>query len=378
MAAQTLSSSKARAAGALTASIVLVALAVANPASAAYCPTPQWCLDPGPQTTNFGPGVTRTSSARYQPISIWNMGGGNFDIAFTLPLLPAAVTYPTNAAPINFRNTINAANAPWGVYGGAAAGWTFVNGGALPNGALTITADQVYAGPGYVGIYYKGNTRGFAVKVNSPMGMPVGNYHWVQVLADNFNITTNPGYGNLENVLDVGNNVTTPYYDTGGAANASAFYDLSSRTNPGVLTQNDWWIADLFLATGPGAPRMNGVPPGQVTLYNTGIQYGWANLHVSVGPLINYIPALRRAFNQDTSSITAFDDAMDCGSDCTELDDAISQSYLSQLDSAFNSSVPEPGSWALYMTGAALAGAALRRRAARVRGSANSSERRAA
>ena len=62
---------------------VTLALSAA-PAAQAACTTVV-CLAPGPQTTNFGGGNIRTSTGVYRPISLWNMGGGNYDIAIALP-----------------------------------------------------------------------------------------------------------------------------------------------------------------------------------------------------------------------------------------------------------------------------------------------------
>ncbi len=335
------------------------------------------CLAPNAGQSVLWGGNFRTSSTGvYQPVDIWNMGGGNFDIAFALPLAPLPVTLTPgqalpNNGPINLRATLNAVQ---GAYGGAGAGWSFAAGGNLPAATLNVTAYQVHAGPRYVGIEMQRanpiNTNiiktladvGFAVQVPANQA-PAGNVHWVQVIADNFNITNNPGYGNPENIVDIGAATTTPYYDNGGAANGAPnppnvpginFFDAPIRNNQANLNQSDWWIADLFLATGPANNA-----PGLVTLYNDGIQYGWANFHISVGAL--GILGLRNLFALDTSNMTNFDLALNCPASSCPLNSMVDQTYLNQLDASFNSAVPEPSTWALMLLGLAGLGAAGRR-----------------
>jgi hypothetical protein len=193
---------------------------------------------------------------------------------------------------------------------------------------------------------------GFAVQVPANQA-PGGSAHWVQVIADNYNITNNPGYGNAENIVDVGNGNTTPYYDVGGAANGTPaingslnFFDAPIRDNQANLNQSDWWLADLFLATGPANNA-----PGRVTLYSDGIQYGWANFHISLLNPFNPLPGIRRLFALDTSSIANFDLALNCPVNTCPLNSVITTSYLNQLDADFLAAVPEPQSWALIVLG---------------------------
>jgi hypothetical protein len=342
----------------------IAVMAAAAGAHAQACNSPV-CFTPGPQTNMIGT-ATRSGTGNFVPISIWNMGGGNFDIAFTLPIVPTQLTFSTaanaaiNQPPINF---LTLANGAAGAYKGKAGGWSFAPAAnPLPNGTLTVTSYAVYAGPGYVGIAHPGTARGFSVSVNAA-DAPAGNLHWVQVIADNFNITSNPGWGNSENVLDITAANTTPYYDVGGAANAASFYDAPSRTNPANITQNDWWLGDLFLATGPGATRSNTAAPGAVTIYNTGIQYGWANVHLSVGALFT-LKGLRQTFGSYTSSATNLDELLDCDPATCPLNSEFTPTFLADLDEEFDASIPEPGAWALFIAGAGLVGAAARRRRA--------------
>jgi hypothetical protein len=375
--------------GVAAAALGLGLAAAAGTAARAQACTSPVCLAPAAQSTTFVvpgrapdgtivPRIGRVSStATYQPISIWNMGGGNFDVAFTFPLVPVAVTFPadTNGPPINFRTVLG---RPWGGYIGtpvAPVTWTYASfADALPNEALNVTAYQVYAGPNYVGIRSdptrNGFTSGFAVQApENPPGIAPGTAHWVQVIADNYNISNNPGFGNPENILDNGGvnfggggampPVTSPYYDAVGAAGATSFYDAPRRDNQANLNQSNWWLADLFLATGPGPTGQlsRGAAPGTVTFENPGIQYGWGNFHLQLGGIFG----LRQLFAQDTSSVQNFELALDCDPTTCPLSTFVTQTYLNELDADFNA-IPEPGTWAVMALGAGLTGAALRRR----------------
>jgi hypothetical protein len=364
-------------------------IAAAAPAAYAQpCTTPV-CLAPGPQSTNFavpvpapagGPPLVRkvTSTARFQPISVWNMGGGNFDVAFTFPLVPVAVTYgpQTNGPPVNFSTVLN---NPWGAYVGTGAPgqWNYaIAANPLPNQALEVTAYQVYAGPNYVGIRMdqqaNGFSSGFAVlaPANLP-NIPPGTGHWVQAVATNFPISgPRVGFGNVTSYLDNGGvnaanmatGVTSPYYDASYAADGTNFYDAPRRNNQANLNQSNWWIADLFLASGPGAtgPTSRNAAPGAVILNNPGVQWGWGNFHLSLGGL--GFGALRNLFAQDTSSVQNFELALDCDPSSCPLTPDITPTYLSQLDAAFNVAVPEPASWVMMIVGAGMVGAMARRR----------------
>jgi hypothetical protein len=363
-----------RAASAMLAGGVL--LAAAQGAQAAC--TTVVCLTPGQNPAQSA--VNRTSANVYKPLDVWNMGNGNFDIAFALPLLPTQVSYPNQTGGINVQNTLATA---WGSYvGGGAGNWSYtVSPNGLANGTLNVTAYDVWAGPNYVGIYYTNRgVRGFAVQVPAA-NLPAGNSHWIQVVQTNDPISGPVrGYQGAGSVtyLDAGNVTsgtnnpsgnTTPYYDTVGAANATNFFDLSSRTNQANLNESDWWIGDLFLATGPGATGAgsNNVAPGAVTIYNPGLQYGWANFHISLGLLGKGLVgnALRRQVDQDFSSVANFETALDCDPTTCPLSSEVDQSYLNMLEADFTASIPEPATWALMILGVAMIGFAARRRSAR-------------
>lgn len=336
------------------------------------------CLTPMNQSIVLM-GQTIQSTAKYVPLSIWNMGGGNFDIAFDFPLLPVPVTLaaaqaPPSVAPINLNAVLKAGNVNpdnpgfGGQYGGAAKNWSFVGGAGLQNGTLDVTAYQAYAGPDPVGIFGSKDPtvnplpEGFAVQVPADLAPtpPKGTaLHWVQVIADNYKNPSfggdlNTGYGKSENIVDVTTTNKTPYYDLSYTADSLNFFDAPSRDNQANLDQSDWWIAQLFLAAGPAANAKG--QGGQVTLYSPGIQWGWANLHISV-PILNAIPALLQAFAFDTSSLANFDVALDClPVTFCPLNDFVTTSFLAGLDADFLATpvpgtVPEPQTWAMAVLG---------------------------
>lgn len=100
---------------------------------------------------------------------------------------------------------------------------------------------------------------------------PTTNIHWIQVVTDNHNLTNNPGHGNNENVVDnpFSPGKRSPYYDDGGAATATQFYDFPNRDDAN-MSHN--WDAVLFLVSGPAA----NAGPGTITFYG-GIGWGWEN-----------------------------------------------------------------------------------------------------
>lgn len=100
---------------------------------------------------------------------------------------------------------------------------------------------------------------------------PTDNIHWIQVVRDNHNVTDNKGHGNAELVVDTNSpGGRSPYYDDGFAANDRHFYDFPGRLDPDM---EHCWEAELFLVSGPAADS-----PGLVTIYRTGISWGWQNV----------------------------------------------------------------------------------------------------
>ena len=99
---------------------------------------------------------------------------------------------------------------------------------------------------------------------------PSGNeLHWIQRVVNNHNITDNPGYGNLEDVIDRLPGNSTPFYDLGAnnGTNERTFVDLSQRNNP---QDNHYWSAELHL--------VELIAPKEVRIYN-GVSWGWTNTY---------------------------------------------------------------------------------------------------
>ncbi len=128
---------------------------------------------------------------------------------------------------------------------------------------------------------------------------PTTNVHWIQIIDDNYNITNNPGYGNKENRVDnpYSPGGRSPYYDDGGAATSTAFYDVPTRNNPG---QKDTWMADLYLVSGPAAGT-----PGNIIIYG-GIQWGWNNYPKNGAPAPIPLPSALLLFAPALAGIGVF------------------------------------------------------------------------
>src|SRR5262249_31419333 len=156
------------------------------------------------------------------------------------------------------------------------------------NNALQVTSYDVHGGSDYVGIEDTPTQSGFSVHVNTPPA--AGTPHWIQVIADNHALSG--AHGTPDNKIDINGTATTPYYDNSFAADGSNFLDSPLRNDP---TNSHWWIADLYLVTGPATP-------GQVTIYD-GVAYGWANIFVSAANLLAFANTVNGYF----SNIAALD-----------------------------------------------------------------------
>lgn len=148
---------------------------------------------------------------------------------------------------------------------GDAQGWSYtIADEELSDGSLVVHTYDAYGGD-FVGAE-------FHVEYVPGDDDPTENLHWIQIVWDNHNITDNPGHGNSEQTVDVAAGQGNPYYDDGGAATGSFFYDFPKR--PDEL-EDHWWYADLFLVSGPAI----GAGAGEVTILG-GIRWGWEN-HVT-------------------------------------------------------------------------------------------------
>ncbi|MBI4910822.1 MAG: hypothetical protein HY820_44830 [Acidobacteria bacterium] len=102
---------------------------------------------------------------------------------------------------------------------------------------------------------------------------PLLDVHWIQVITDNHAVGA--AHGTPENAVDY-RYAGSPYYDHGGVATSTWFYDFPKREWDAAHT----WTAELYLVTGPPVieqPDGKYRPtPGAVTVLG-GIKWGWEN-----------------------------------------------------------------------------------------------------
>lgn len=160
----------------------------------------------------------------------------------------------------------------------AASGWSFSSAvNTLSNNSLKIHTYAVTGSAGFVGAEID-------IEYVPGVGDPTANIHWIQVVRDNHNVTGNPGHGNGELVVDQNNGRRSPYYDDGFAANSRNFYDFSGRNDGGAT---HLWQAELYLVVGPAATA-----PGPVTIYRTGMAWGWNNIPAPASSVVIGIAGL--------------------------------------------------------------------------------------
>jgi hypothetical protein len=306
-----------------------------------------------PTTFTFPNGFRYTSTNTYHPVDVYRAPGG-FGVAFLFP--PVPIDQPLGgvgaAGALNFLGVLQQ-TFPTPLLGCLpnATVFCFVAGNNLANNSLIVTAYDVKGSANYVGIRdgangANGRFAGFSVQIANGKA-PAGNIHWIQVINDNHNVTNNRGHGNGENIIDT-NVPTLPYYDgpgnTGFAAGSSTFLDPPNRSDG---TSSHYWIADLYLATGPA-----NFAPGQVTIYN-GMLWGWGNLFFPVG---NNIARLITGINGATSSVGSFETAVGDlpGSNFQDFSDFLDSSELAEIDQLADAQVltlAEPSTLALVGTG---------------------------
>lgn len=169
-------------------------------------------------------------------------------------LVPAtAVEIPGTAG--NFFDVLSAS------YPGP--GWSYASSVIpLTAGSLAVKTYDVQGTPARVGAE-------FHVKYMPGAGDPVG-IHWIQVVTNNHRIGAGGGHGIADNKVDVDAGQADPYYDNGGAADATDFYDFPGRVD---TCRDHTWNADLYVVEGPAI----GAGPGLITLHHPGVRWGWEN-----------------------------------------------------------------------------------------------------
>lgn len=195
-----------------------------------------------------------TTSGVYDYSDPYTVGTTNWQAR----LIPARPTEINNTNGNFFFTTL----ANWA----QGSNWTFnsaVN--TLSNDSLVVRTYNADGAAARVGAE-------FHVEYVPGPGDPTANVHWIQVVRDNHKLGTGGGHGVPELIVDNGASPgnRSPYYDDGGAADGRNFYDRPWRDDGGA---SHLWEAELFLVTGP-APNNAGL----VTLYRTGISWGWENV----------------------------------------------------------------------------------------------------
>lgn len=202
-------------------------------------------------TIDFAAGSPVTSGV-YDKTDLYMIGAQQW-VASLLPVNPIYLRGTAG----NFFDVLSAAFP-------TSAGWSYASAvNPLSDNSLVVRTYDVQGTAGRVGAEFHVDY--------VPHGTdPTSNVHWIQVVTDNHNVTSDPGHGNAENVVDTNSpGGRSPYYDDGFAATSTSFYDFPGRTD---ANKSHTWVADLFLVTGP-AP---GDGPGLITFYG-GVEWGWEN-----------------------------------------------------------------------------------------------------
>ena len=215
----------------------------------------------GPISTDFTLGSQTLFGGQVHTTGVYDLTesypGGQTTLS---PAMPTDQLNPTT----NFLMVLETVT-PW-----ATPGWSFVNSATeLTNGSLEVRTYDAIGSTTYAGAQ-------FNIKYRPGVGDPTEathDIHWIQVITNNYNISSNPGYGHPENIVDIRlgvNPYTNPYYDNGYAADARDFFDESER----LSNVNTTWSGETFLVA---TPLGSGSGAQQVTLYS-GVKWGWANV----------------------------------------------------------------------------------------------------
>ena len=193
-----------------------------------------------------------TTSGLYDFADPYTISGVNWEAR----LSPARPTEINNTQGVNFFTTLSG----WA----QGTNWTFASAtNTLSENSLVVRTYDAQGTTARVGAE-------FHVEYVPHGNDPTDNIHWIQVVKDNHLLGQGGGHGVPELIVDTASpNRRSPYYDDGYAANGRHFYDFPGRIDPG---NSHTWDAELFLVVGP-APTT----PGLVTIYRTGISWGWEN-----------------------------------------------------------------------------------------------------
>ena len=303
-----------------------------------------------------------TFAAPYRTAAGWG-------VSFLEPATPNnPLNYSTSAGQgalyYNFFNTLNRmypTTSGWSVTGNAMA---------LAPGSLQINTYSAVGTAARVGADF---ALTYLTTMPGPGGAPVSNgnptvnLHWIQVVStNNALIGGAPNPGTLSNKVDVApTNLTSPYYDQGGAANSKNFVDTSGRS--AVMFDNNW-IAALFLASGPSTPGA-AKSPNTITVYNnSGIAWGWQNFFFPNVDEQQFVADVQQdVFGDDLLGQFTVDLNL-VTSQAPVIVDLIPTSDYGFYDQAFLASlVPEPSTWVMMLLGFAGLGYVALRRSAKPR-----------
>ncbi|MGB3512871.1 MAG: PEP-CTERM sorting domain-containing protein [Microcoleaceae cyanobacterium] len=194
------------------------------------------------------------ASIRFDPSEEYTLPDGRKGVT---TLDPLSVTEITRGGTAGFLDQLRA-EFP------VVDGWNFNAAAADLAGSFNIDIYDAQGTPARVGTE-------FQLQYNPSAGDPTPadkDLHWIQRVVDNHNITTNPGHGNPENVIDIVAGQTDPYYDTNFGIqpfDERTFYDFPGRTD---ADRSHFWFAELYL--------VEETAPMTVTIYN-GVRWGWRN-----------------------------------------------------------------------------------------------------
>lgn len=155
-------------------------------------------------------------------------------------------------------------------------GWTFSAGDDLTNSKFVITDYVAFGTAAQVGAaialdYEPGGSD--PSQTDDPVLDGQREFHWIQWIVDNHNITNNPGHGHFEDIIDTNAGTGVPFYDT-----VNPLYTPFARPphfGDGPVRKDPWqehdWHAEVYLVS-----HIHGENSKSVTIYN-GVAWGWQN-----------------------------------------------------------------------------------------------------
>lgn len=238
------------------------------------------------------------STSQYRTVNGFTAAGFTYSVEVN-PLHPTNQNDPTAnyLAILNAQRTNPAGTARTDLTFGDVWDFPTVSGGgpdySLSNGSIKVRRYTAEAAAGRFGVDFWADYVPSAVPrggITDPSGASM---HWIQIIKDNWNISApnlaNRGPGKPENIVDVTtedpNTVPAtppqgdPYYDNGGCADSSFFFDGPRRLQAQVTGAPYNWNAELFVVKEVLQPTFNAadgkvVTKGKIQIYD-GVNYGF-------------------------------------------------------------------------------------------------------